>query len=230
MEGQNTTMLEAISALPGWGTKSANNLAKAAQATSTNGISSDRFVYALGIRHVGVHASKLIASAYGSVNAFLASVEQAQLNQSSAGSFPALFGDEKQEGIKGLGPAVKSSLEAFAQSKILTQAARDLADIVVVHSHPTKPNTVEGSSQSNVLPFQDLAVVFTGSLKGISRKEAQKMAIELGAKSTPNSVSSSTGVVVAGDKSGKKAKEAVELGVRLMAETEFLSIVTEYKK
>ena len=70
-----------------------------------------------------------------------------------------------------------------------------------------------------------MTVVFTGSIPGTSRTVAQKIVKELGAKSTPNTVSKSTTLVVEGEKGGKKARQAKELGVRVIDYTEFMKMI-----
>jgi DNA ligase (NAD+) len=72
-------------------------------------------------------------------------------------------------------------------------------------------------------------VVFTGSLpNNLSRAKAQELARRLGAKATPQTVSKSTDVVVAGEKGGKKLVRASELGIRIIEAEEFVKIVEEY--
>ena len=80
------------------------------------------------------------------------------------------------------------------------------------------------------LPFEGLSVVFTGSLPDeMTRTVAQKYAIELlGAKSTPSSVSKNTAIVIIGEKGGKKADKAKELGVRTMTADEFGVLVKKF--
>ena len=80
--------LEPIASLQGWGPKSSEKLATVAKDVASRGVTLSRFIYSLGIRHVGVHTSKLIAGAYGSADAFLADINKAS-------SAPLDDGDEE---------------------------------------------------------------------------------------------------------------------------------------
>lgn len=217
------TILSEIAELPGWGTKSAQNLANVASMISTKGISLARFIYSLGIRHVGQHNSKLIASAYGTVDAFLSAVEDVFGNDEPG--FRALVGSNDTEGTKGIGPAQISSLKSFATEAKLVKAARELANAIPVHDEIAR-NAIETTDNR---PWQGYTVVFTGSLpNNLSRAKAQELAQQLGAKATPQTVSKSTDVVVAGEKGGKKLVRASELGIRIIEAEEFVKIVEEY--
>lgn len=79
-------------------------------------------------------------------------------------------------------------------------------------------------------PLAGLSVVITGSLAGLTRSEANKCAKELGAKSTPSSVSQSTGLLVLGEKAGpKKFSQADNLGIRMIDGSEFLRMVETFR-
>jgi DNA ligase (NAD+) len=87
-------------------------------------------------------------------------------------------------------------------------------------------------TESSYSPLLGKTVVFTGSLPdGMSRTVAQSLAVDvLGAKATPSSVSSSTGVVIIGEKGGKKATQAKELGIATMTADEFIELVNRFNK
>ena len=79
-------------------------------------------------------------------------------------------------------------------------------------------------------PLTGLSVVITGSITGLSRPEANKWAKEMGAKSTPSSVSQSTGLLVLGEKAGpKKVMQAGSLGIRMIDGNEFLKMVETFR-
>jgi len=239
---EESDMFQNITELPGWGDKSALNLRSASQKVATEGVSLSKFVYSLGIRHVGVHSSSLIASAYGSSSEFLSALEEASKIEEEHGTsdnkittpiLPALTGDDSGEGVKGIGPVVIDSLVSFAKNEELMNAAKSLAERLpirdVKRSKANSPsdNTNEGGTQ---LPFVGKSVVFTGSLPGkMTRTMAQNYAIDLfGATSTPSSVSKSTGVVVIGEKGGKKAEQAKDLGIQIMSAEDFAQLVEKY--
>jgi len=222
--------LEPIASLPGWGVKSSEKLASAAQEVASNGISLSRFIYSLGIRHIGVHTSKLIATAYGTASAFLADVEAAPkacvtnvTTDDATIPFQVLNGDD---GVKGIGPIMIESLVSFSDNEALVQAAKDLSGVITVLDEPTAERSVPSTSgRSDSGQFDGLTIVFTGAIPGMSRADAQQAAITLGAKNTPGSISRSTDLVVEGAKGGKKALKAKEMGIRVIKADEFLQIV-----
>lgn len=220
-------MKDGISKLPFWGDKSTQNLVDAVQTVATNGVSLSRFIYCLGIRHVGVHSSKLISSAYGSVTKFLDDVEK--VHESDA-PFSILTGDESLEGVKGIGPVMIESMTKFSLNKELVVAAKQLSEKVPVHDEVVKSLLL--STESGIdKPFDGKSVVFTGSLSdNMTRSNAQRLAVEvLGAKSTPSTISKSTGIVIEGSGGGKKATEAKKLGITIMSAEEFMKLIEEVK-
>merc|ERR1712194_886681 len=72
---------ESLEALPGWGERSSQNLKASSQKVASKGIPLGRFIYSLGIRHVGKHTSELVASCYGLVGAFLEALSTSSQNQ-----------------------------------------------------------------------------------------------------------------------------------------------------
>jgi NAD-dependent DNA ligase len=217
---------EDIAALPGWGKKSGNNLRGSSEKVASNGITLSRFIYSLGIRHVGKHTSELVASSYGTVEAFLVALDSAaQENTESSEQchpFPQL------QNKLGIGPVMVESLLAFSKTAELS-AAKDLAkslnvleEDVVIDEDSSEAGSLSTESTNSNQPWKGFRVVFTGSLDGMTRSEAQRIAKQLGAKSTPGSVSKSTNLVVYGEKGGKKLKQAQELGVTTMYAQDFI--------
>ena len=79
-------------------------------------------------------------------------------------------------------------------------------------------------------PLAGLSVVITGSLPDVTRSEANRLAKELGAKSTPSAISKSTGLVVRGEKAGANKVAQVEtLGIRMIDGAEFLKMVETFR-
>jgi len=227
--------LEAIASLPGWGAKSSEKLAAVAKDAASRGVTLSRFIYSLGVRHIGVHTSKLIASAYGSAEAFLADVDKASLAQTRRGGvgvddeatlFLVLTGGN---GVKGIGPVIIDALISFSRNQVLVQAAKELSEVITVLDEPTTRRDATTNAPQDNLPFSGLTIVFTGTIPGMSRPEAQQLAIDLGAEKTPGSISKSTDLVVEGEKGGKKAQKARELEIRVIDADGFLDIVGGYK-
>jgi DNA ligase (NAD+) len=214
--------MDLIANLTGWGPKSATALHETAQKVATNGVTLSRFIYSLGIRFAGQRSSELVAEQYGTVEAFLDEVNQAAKPDS---------GFARLRTVKGIGPALLSSMLAFANDIDSVQAARDLASVIRVI-----PVKVALPAESSVIvdetkPWNGWAVVFTGALPDMSRSDAKALAKDLlGAKSTPATVSKSTNLVVAGDKGGKKLSQAISFGVDVMDAAEFIKLVDAHKK
>ena len=228
------TMLNDIMEMPGWGEKSANNLKAATQKVVDEGVPLSKFIYSLGIRHIGTFSSALIASTYETIDNFLDALKHASTVKSDDADtcFIALTGKESDEedGVKGIGPAVTEALYSFSKNEELLNAAIDLSKRLKI-INAEKPKNNSSTNDPNIeLPFEGLSVVFTGSLPDeMTRTVAQKYAIELlGAKSTPSSVSKNTGIVIIGEKGGKKADKAKELGVRTMTADEFGVLVKKF--
>ena len=224
--------LEPIASLPGWGEKSSEKLAMVAKDVASRGVPLSRFIYSLGIRHIGTHTSKLIAAAYGNADAFLADIDKvSQVAQAKGGSeqehFRALIRDD---GVKGIGPVMIDSLILFSRNEALVQAAKNLRQAITVLDDPTTKSGSTASSSPTNLPFSELTVVFTGAIPNMSRLEAQQLALDLGAKKTPGSISKSTDLVVVGEKGGKKAQKAREMEIRVIGADDFLRIVNDNRQ
>jgi len=215
---------------------------------ATNGVSLGRFIYSLGIRHVGKHSSELVASSYGTIDGFLNAIEAAanftndnDVVQETSATDEDCLEREKSDGSQrypfpalqnklGIGPVMIESLMEFSGSQNLVLAARSLSESIRVLKQDIVTGEEETSSSSSMdtaRPWKGLRVVFTGSLEGLTRGEAQKLAKLLGAKSTPGSVSKSTDLVVFGEKGGKKLEQAQTLGISTLPADEFLRIVED---
>lgn len=230
----NVTQWEEIANQTGWGPKSATNLKAGADRVIREGVSLSRFIYSLGIRFAGVHSSKLLATAYGSAEAFLKEMEGAASSKGGESLeielLPTLA--EESDVTKGVGPVLKSSLVAFAREDDLLAAASKLARAIPVLDDEDY-NISEGSDSTvdtTSLPLYGMTVVFTGSIDDMSRAEGQKLAKLMGAMSTPNTVTKTTSLVVVGDKGGKKFEKARELNVTTMPASEFLELANRIVK
>jgi DNA ligase (NAD+) len=171
-------------------------------------IALNRFIFALGIRHVGETTAKLLARSYGSYQAFAEAMEL---------SAPK-FGDAWNElnAIEGIGEVVAASIvEFFKEPRNLEVVQRLLAEV--------RPLDAEAPVASNS-PISGKTVVFTGSLERFTRDEAKARAEGLGAK-VAGSVSKKTDYLVAGPGAGSKLEKARELGVAVMTEDEWLSLI-----
>lgn len=196
---------KAIAAREGWGPQSAAKLFAAIEARRT--IALHRFIYALGIRHVGESTARLLALNYGSAKAFVKAMTLASDEDSKA--FAEL------DAIEGIGETVaKAIAEFFAEDHNREEIAR-LLDVLDVEE-AEKPKTDTAVSGKTI--------VFTGTLEKMSRSEAKARAESLGAK-VAGSVSAKTDLVVAGPGAGSKLKDAQKHGVTVISEDEWLKLI-----
>ena len=187
----------------GWGEQSAANLFEAIEARRT--IDLHRFIFALGIRHVGEGNAKILARTYRSAAAFIEAMKTAQDMESEAW--------DDLVNIDGIGPTVAHALiEFFGEPH---NAA--IVDELLTHVRPNDAEEVASDSA-----FAGKTIVFTGSLERMSRDEAKAMAERLGAK-TAGSVSKKTDLVVAGPGAGSKLKKAAELEIEVIDEDEWFA-------
>jgi DNA ligase (NAD+) len=161
----------------------------------------DRFIYALGIRHVGETTAALLARTFGTIEAFRAA-------GTGAAEFPS---------IHGIGDTVHRALmDFFANTRNLGVLDDLLGEVT------PKPYVVTVSADSEIA---GKTVVFTGTLEKMSRSEAKAMAERLGAK-VAGSVSASTDIVVAGPGAGSKLKKAEELGLLVLDEEGWFALAS----
>ena len=165
----------------------------------------DRFINALGIRHVGETNARLIARHYSTIDAFIAAME-------SKGSV-----EELQE-IGGVGDVLAQAVKDFFDEPHNRKLVGNLLKEVDV-SPLVAPKT-SGS------PVAGKTVVFTGSLEKMTRQEAKARAESLGAK-VSGSVSGKTDLVVAGPGAGSKLAEAEKHGVQVLDEDAWLKLIAK---
>jgi len=216
---------ETLLARERWAEVSAANLIAAIDARRNPPL--DRFLFALGIRHVGEVTARDIARRYGSWAAFKAMVDQGIAVRGAAvpavgeGEDKFLARTAKQLAAlvdtTGVGPEVALALIDFFAEPQNAGAVNDLltqlrpADVV----HVTRASPVTGKT-----------LVFTGTLENMSRDEAKAQAEALGAK-VSGSVSTKTDLVIAGPGAGTKLKKATELGIPVIDEAGWRRIVAE---
>jgi len=190
----------------GWGETSAKKLFTAIEARRN--VRLDRFIYALGIRHVGETTARLLARNYGTAEAFLAAMRAAAADR-EGDAFAAL------DNIEGIGPAVAAAIaDFFAEAHNIEVVEELLAEVT-----PSPLEKVEHSSR-----VSGKTVVFTGTLERMTRSEAKARAERFGAK-VAGSVSKNTDYVVAGPGAGSKLKNAKDLGVPVLTEEEWLKLI-----
>ncbi|MES0811218.1 NAD-dependent DNA ligase LigA [Roseibium sp. SCPC15] len=190
----------------GWGAVSARNLFEAINARRD--IDLHRFIFALGIRHVGEGNAKLLARAYGSWASFYEAMKAAS---DEAGEAWAELND-----IDGIGHIVAEALVEF----IAEEHNRGQLDALLEQVRPKDAEKIDASGS----PVAGKTVVFTGSLERMTRDEAKAMAERFGAK-VSGSVSKKTDLVVAGPGAGSKLKKAQELKIEVISEDGWFDLV-----
>jgi DNA ligase (NAD+) len=167
-----------------------------------------RFIFALGIRHVGETTAKLLARSYGTYAAFEAGMREAA----------PLSGDAWNDlnNIEGIGEVVARAIVEFYKEPRNTEVIAKLLEEV-------QPQEAEQPVTSGS-PVAGKTVVFTGSLEKFTRDEAKAKAESLGAK-VSGSVSKKTDIVVAGPGAGSKLDKAREFNVQVMTEDEWLDLI-----
>ncbi|QRM55978.1 NAD-dependent DNA ligase LigA [Sinorhizobium sp. BG8] len=202
LEQRQSASLTKLENIEGFGRVSVRKLYDAINARRT--IALHRFIYALGIRHVGETTAKLLARAYATYEAF---------GEAMASAAP-LSGEAWNElnSIDGIGEVVARAIVEFYKeprnlevvSRLLEQVTPEAAEAPVATDSPVAGKTV----------------VFTGSLEKMTRDEAKAMAERLGAK-VAGSVSKKTDLVVAGPGAGSKLDKAREFGVEVIDEDQW---------
>ena len=162
----------------------------------------NRFLFALGIRHVGVHLAKVLARQFGSLDT---------LSQASA---------EELLAIHEIGPQVAESVTAFFASN------KNREILATLKASGVEPETEQSQAGG---AWGGKIFVFTGSLEQFGRKEAREVVERHGGRAA-GSVSKKTDYVVAGAEAGSKLTKAMELGVPVLSEEEFRSMLEKVER
>jgi len=189
----------------GYGETSVRNLFEAIAARRE--IALERFIYALGIRHVGETTAVALARGYGSWEAFHDACRKlAQGDEETR---------QEMDALDQIGETVIDALAGYFQEAHNRRLVERLVEQVRVRDaeKPRKDSAVAGKT-----------VVFTGSLEKMTRDEAKAMAERLGAK-VAGSVSKNTDYVVAGPGAGGKLAEAKKHGVEVLSEDDWFKLV-----
>jgi DNA ligase (NAD+) len=187
----------------GWGEKSAQNLFVAID--EKRKIPLARFIYALGIRHVGETSAGMLAAHYGTWPAFQQAMAEAQDPESAAYA--------ELTAIDGVGPVMAQSLlTSFQAERAEIHALAALLEIEAAKARATDS------------PIAGKTLVFTGTLERMSRAEAKARAEAMGAK-VAGSVSAKTDILIAGPGAGSKATKAAALGIEVIDEDGWLAMI-----
>jgi len=186
----------------GWKEKSVDNLLAAIEAKRRP--DGPRFLFGLGIRHVGIVTARDLLKCFGTVE----DLRRAALSKG---------GQDELSSVQGVGPVVAEALVDFFHEAHNREALDDLLSEISPKPFVSDAKQTEWSGKT---------IVFTGSLETMSRDEAKAQAERLGARAA-GSVSAKTDLVVAGPGAGSKLKKAEELGIRVVNEAEWAQIVAD---
>jgi DNA ligase (NAD+) len=194
----------------GFGEVSVRKLFEAIEARRT--IPLERFIYALGIRHVGETTARALARGYGTFEA----LREACRRLTHGGEAARAEARDELDAMDQIGGTVIDSLAAYFAEAHNAKMVDHLAREVTV---------LEAERRSLDSPIAGKTLVFTGRLERMTRDEAKALAERLGA-TVSGSVSRKTDLVVAGAEAGSKLRKAAELGVAVLDEAAFLELVS----
>jgi len=180
-----------------FGKKSADNLVKAIREKKS--IQFRRFIYGLGIPEVGVTVAKNLANEFRNLSALQGASK------------------ERLESIDGIGPIMSEQIYEFLHSDITAARIRSILNQGIILISPKISQNAEMSG---------MTFVFTGKLIQLNRSGAREAVENVGGK-VSGSVSSKTNFVVVGEDPGSKFQKAVELGVEVLSENEFLNKIKQ---
>lgn len=186
---------EKIASLDGFKETSANNIKKSVEKSKENDLG--KLIFALGIRHIGAKAGKLLADHFKSMDKIInASVDDILV-------------------IDGFGAIMAESVVDYFSSSSAVELVEILKDAGVNMSSKTVINDTR---------FEGMTFVLTGTLPTLKRSEASKIIESYGGK-TSSSVSKKTTYVLAGEEAGSKLDKANSLGITVISEEEFLGMI-----
>jgi DNA ligase (NAD+) len=186
---------EKLLTLDRMGDKSAANLISAISRSQTPTL--EKFIFALGIRHVGEHIAKILAESFANISSLLATTEERLLT------------------IRDIGPEVAGSIIKFfhepANIKVLAK----------LHEAGVRPQEVAVLRKA---PLSGKSFVFTGTMSNMSRLEAKKSVLALGGLVT-TSITKTTDYLVAGESPGSKLNKAQQTGIVIIDEQDFTKLI-----
>ena len=186
---------EKVAELERTGEKTIQNLKNAIEQSKQNDLS--KFIFALGIRHIGAKAGKLLAEHFGNIDAILNAQK------------------EDFEAIDGFGSILADSAYEFFSLESTHTMIDKFKELGV---------NLKSLKEVNDTRFGGLTFVLTGTLPSLSRKEASDIIESFGGK-TSSSVSKKTNYVLVGEEAGSKLDKANALGVKVINETEFRDMI-----
>ena len=184
-----------ISLLDGWGALSVSNLKYSIE--NSKEVNLDRFIFSLGIRHIGIENAKIIADFTKNIENFINLIQKNKI--------------QELINIDGIGETQIKSLEKFFKNKINIKVVEKLSQILKIKSRDLNKNG----------KFKNKSFMFTGKLQNISRSEAKSL-IEKNSGSIVSIVTKKLDFLVIGEKpTNRKVDQAKSLGVRILTQQQW---------
>ncbi len=185
--------------LEGWGKQSVNNLKNSIETSKK--VSLQRFIYSIGIRHIGIENAKLISDNIKNISNFIELIKLKKF--------------DKFLNIDGIGETQIRSLKNFFSNKLNSNIVIELNSILKIENHTSNDNGI----------LRDKSFMFTGKLYGISRAEAKSL-IEKNSGTTISSVNKKLDYLVIGEKATKrKIEQAKNLGINIITFKELIKLL-----
>ena len=209
LQEKNTKSLTTLENMSGWGIKSVQNMFDSILRAKRTSLA--RFIYSLGIRQIGQSNAKILAKEFGNVENFVDSM------------LLLVKGNEQKylqlKNLDGFADKTVADIKNFFSCQQNVGTINKLVTILEIEKY--QDNNVSSA-------ITGLNIIFTGTLQSISRNEAKAIAEKLGAKIV-STVSSSTDLVISGEKPGSKLKKAQELAIRIISEQEWIELTKNTK-
>ncbi|MFM7673603.1 MAG: BRCT domain-containing protein, partial [Candidatus Fonsibacter sp.] len=197
---------EKVMKLDGWGSLSVKNLKKAIETSKS--ITLSKFIYSLGIRHIGQENAKILSKYFLNINNFLKLLDEKKIK---------LELDQLNQ-LDGIGQTQILSIKNFFVNKKNQEIIFELSKVLNIKNYK------EDFIQTKITGKN---ILFTGTLLGMSRSEAKSKAEQMGAKIL-SSVTKKLNYVVAGDDPTKKKTDlAKSLGITVLNEKEWIELILD---
>ena len=188
-----------ISTLDGWGAQSVSNLKYSIE--NSKEVSLEKFIFSLGIRHIGMENAKIIADFSKNIQNFL--------NLAKSNKIEELIN------IDGIGETQIKSLEKFFENRANLKVVEKLSTILKIKSREVNENG----------RFKNKSFMFTGKLQNISRAEAKSL-IEENSGSISSSVTKKLDFLVIGEKpTNRKVDQAKSLGIKILTQQQWADLL-----
>ena len=188
-----------ISSLDGWGSKSVSNLKFSIE--NSKEVTLDKFIFSLGIRHIGIENAKIISDFIKNIKNFFNLVKNNKINELI--------------NIDGIGETQVKSLEKFFNDKINIKVMERLMGILKIKNREIKKRG----------KLTNRSFMFTGKLKNISRAEAKSL-IEENSGSIVSSISKKLDYLVIGEKpTNRKVEQAKNLGIKILSQKDWYDLL-----